>query len=154
VLDTPVKEYVWLWNSHDTTSAEEPAVRERNRTQWVPSALARASRVISSRSTQIIRRPPQLVPLFPVGSYTPDSQCAHRGPIERGSVLCCMICHTSGQDDHPALQNNWSIELKSEAKWNATFPNKYPKQRISLETRKQRRQRLFSGVYNSIYDYT
>jgi hypothetical protein len=149
VLDNAVREYLWLRDSHDTTSANKPAVRERSNTQWVPSALARACTVLSNRSFQIVRRPPQLVPLFPVGNYTPNSRCAHRGPIERGSVFCCMICHTSGQDDHPALQMNWSIEPNAEVKWTAAFSsNKYSKQRIFLETRKQRRQRLFSGSQN------
>jgi hypothetical protein len=147
VLDKSGQEYVWLRGFHDSASAAEPAVRARNRTQRVPSALARACTVLSNRSFQIIRRPPQLVPLFPVGTYTPSSRCAHRGPIERGSVFCCMICHTCGQDDHPALQINRSIEPNTEVKWTATLlSTKYSKQRIFLETRKLRRQRLFGDM--------
>jgi hypothetical protein len=55
-----------------------------------------------------------------------------------------MICHSSGHDDHPALQNNPSPELSPKAKWCDGPPNTNSCGRISSETRKQRRQRLFS----------
>jgi hypothetical protein len=155
VSDASVRDYVWLSNFRDTTDAMNPVAYDQNRTQRIPSTLAPACTVLSSRSCQIIRRPPQLVPLFPVGNYTPSSRCAHRGPIERGSVFCCMICHASGQDDHPALQNSGSVEPNSDMKWATTFSSgKFSKPKIFLETRKQRRQRLFSGVLNSLSDYT
>ena len=52
------------------------------------------------------RRPrlPVLVPLFPIPVFDPQSSCAHRGPIRRGSVLCCMVCHRSGIDGHSLLR--------------------------------------------------
>jgi hypothetical protein len=147
LLETSIRDYVWLWDSYDNMSGKVPAVRERNRTQWGSPALNRTRAVLTSRCLQFTWRLPQLVPLFPVGNYTPSSTCAHRGLIQRGSVFCCMICHTSGQDDHPALQNNWPVELNSDVNWGATFrSSKCSKQTISLETRKQRRQRLFAGI--------
>jgi hypothetical protein len=48
-------------------------------------------------------RAPKLVPLFPVGAFTPDSPCPHYGPIKAGSNLACMVCGKSGRDGHPAL---------------------------------------------------
>lgn len=42
---------------------------------------------------------PKLEPLFPVGgNFTKASTCGHNGPIKRGSVFCCMVCHQSGFD--------------------------------------------------------
>ena len=151
-LETSIRDYVWLRDSQGKMSEKEPAVRERNRTQWISPALNQTRAVLTSRSFQFSWRPPQLIPLFPVGNYTPSSPCAHRSRIERGSFFCCMICHASGQDDHPALQNNWPVELNSEVNWDATFrSSKYSKQKISLETRKQRRQRLFARISNTAH---
>lgn len=48
----------------------------------------------------------ELVPLFPINAFTPNSQCRHRGPIPPGSLDCCMVCSASGVDDHPALQRD------------------------------------------------
>lgn len=150
-FDTSIREYVWLCDSGDDTSAKVAAVRERSHIQRTLPIVPQARSVRSSRSFQVIRRPPQLVPLFPVGSYTPSSRCAHQGPIERGSFFCCMICHASGQDDHPALQNDRPIERSLDIEWDAAIPTtKYSRQGTSLETRKQRRQRLFSGIFNSL----
>jgi hypothetical protein len=41
-----------------------------------------------------------LEPLFPTGGvpFTPASECPHAGPIPKGSVFCCMVCHKSGKD--------------------------------------------------------
>lgn len=49
---------------------------------------------------------PRLVPLFPIGPLVPTSKCGHNGPLRAGSSFCCMICHTSGKDDHPALRRD------------------------------------------------
>jgi hypothetical protein len=143
---TSISEYVWLCESHRSMSAKNQALRQSNREQNIPTTLTRGRTWL-----QIVQRPPRLVPLFPVGSYTPHSQCAHRGPIERGSFFCCMVCHASGQDDHPSLQHTYSVELRSEAKRESMFPSsKYSDQKLLLETRKQRRQRLFSGILSSL----
>jgi hypothetical protein len=96
-------------------------------------------------------RPPRLEPLFPVGHYTPSSRCPHHGPIPRGSDLCCMICHQSGQDGHPALQ--WDptperADRDARSDWAATgpAPAKRAGQPPEKETRRQRRRRLFDGI--------
>lgn len=40
------------------------------------------------------------VPLFPVTAFTPQSTCAHNGPIREGSVFYCPICHQYGREAH------------------------------------------------------
>jgi hypothetical protein len=154
--DASVGEFVWLRSPHRRISEKGSAIRGGISTQSTQVALPLTRAVYPNRFFQDTRRPPQLVPLFPVGNYTPHSRCGHRGPIERNSVFCCMVCHTSGQDDHPALQNSSFIKPNSEVKRDATIQTKYPNQRISLETRKQRRQRLYSGILNSprVYFYS
>jgi hypothetical protein len=147
-LDTSVGEILWL-RDHRHTIVKKPAVRERVNAQAVHLTLPQARVVHLGGFFQDARRPPQLVPLFPAGNYTPNSQCGHYEPIERGSVFCCMVCHASGQDDHPALRKNCSVKLNSKVGREATFRGKNSNQRISLETRKQRRQRLFSAILNS-----
>ena len=56
----------------------------------------------------------ELVPLFPIGAFTPSSECRHRGPIRPGSLDCCMVCSTSGVDDHPALKRDPRTDPKPE----------------------------------------
>jgi hypothetical protein len=145
-LDTSISEYVWLYDSHRSVNAKKRALRERKRAQNIPATLARGRAAL-----QIVHRPPRLVPLFPFGSYTPHSKCAHHGPIERGSVFCCMVCHASGQDDHPALQHTYSVEPGSDVKREDIFPSsKYSNQKVFPETRKERRKRLFRGILSSL----
>lgn len=45
----------------------------------------------------------ELIPLFPITSFTPKSKCPHRGPIRPGSAFCCMVCSKSGKDGTRAL---------------------------------------------------
>ena len=84
-----------------------------------------------------VNRPPRLVPLFPIGSFTPQSTCPHHGPIQSGSVFCCMICSQSGIDDHPALKRDQHTDPGPERKTTT-----HVKVAGVRETRKQRRQRL------------
>ncbi len=81
-------------------------------------------------------RPPRLVPLFPIGAFTPGSSCPHHGPIRPGSVFCCMVCSQSGVDDHPALKRDPCTDPRPERKAALV--------RVTSvrETRKHRRQRL------------
>jgi hypothetical protein len=145
-LGTVISDYVWLCDLHRSMNAKKRSLRERKREQNIPATLARGR-----LGLQIAHRPARLVPLFPVGSFTPHSKCAHHGPIERGSVFCCMVCHASGQDDHPALQHTYSVEPRSEAKHEDIFPSsRYSDQKAFPETRKQRRQRLFRGIVGSL----
>lgn len=57
----------------------------------------------------------ELVPLFPIGSFTPASKCRHRGPIQAGSLDCCMVCSASGVDDHPALKRDSRTDPRPES---------------------------------------
>ena len=93
---------------------------------------------------------PRLVPLFPIGPFTPSTPCGHHHPIRAGSVFCCMVCHTSGMDDHPGLKRNPRTDPAPE-------PSERPESRVATakataeisasdpaETRKQRRRRQFT----------
>lgn len=89
-----------------------------------------------------MRKPdePPLVPLFPVADFTPHAACPHHGPLPRGTVLCCMVCHKSGVDFRPALKRDTASEPKPEPKPEPVKPKKL--------TRKERRslQRRYSDV--------
>ena len=93
---------------------------------------ARAGRAIPDDRN----RPPRLVPLFPIGAFTPGSACPHHGPIRSGSAFCCMVCSQSGVDDHPALKRDPYTDPRPDCK--------APLFRVASvrESRKQRRQRL------------
>jgi hypothetical protein len=80
------------------------------------------------------RQPPRLVPLFPIGPFTPQSTCPHHGPIRPGSVFCCRVCSRSGMDEHPAMKRDPRPEPR------APVPD--PGAR---ETLKERRRRLHEG---------
>jgi hypothetical protein len=41
----------------------------------------------------------RLVPLFPIGPFTPTSHCPHHGPLRKGSEFCCMVCSQSAIGD-------------------------------------------------------
>jgi hypothetical protein len=140
-FDTAVSDYVWLCESDRGMSARKPVVRKRNRVQRIPSAIGQGRRAF-----QILQQAPRLVPLFPIGSYTPHSRCAHSGPIERGSVFCCMVCHTSGQDDHPALQYSSAVDLNAELEDKGQLAREQcSHQPLVNNTRRQRRQKLFGA---------
>jgi hypothetical protein len=94
---------------------------------------ASAERVVRDDSN----RPPRLVPLFPIGGFTPRSTCPHHGPIRAGSVFCCMVCSQSGVDDHPALKRDPRTDPRPERRAGALV-----RETGVRETRKQRRQRL------------
>lgn len=38
------------------------------------------------------------VPLFPVTSFQPNSECPHCGDLAKGSPFICMVCHQGGFD--------------------------------------------------------
>jgi hypothetical protein len=140
-LEPCVQESIWLWASRHGVNANEMATRDGVSTRRVQFGLA-AARCRESRMLKDVRRPPRLVPLFPLGPYSPQSVCRHHRPIERGSVFCCMVCHTSGQDDHPALQLDPRFDPKLDDTSTAS-PKTLGDERIRHETRRQRRRRLF-----------
>jgi hypothetical protein len=95
---------------------------------------------------------PQLVPLFPIGPFTPHSTCPHHEPIQQGSPLCCMICHRSGKDAHPVLLRDPRTDPAPEPKPGpAAIPVGRTKLGTPHETRKQRRQRMFASPDNITY---
>jgi hypothetical protein len=133
------REYVWLWDYRHGVCANAIAIRDGVTVQRVEFGLARALAQENVSTSGTADRPPRLVPLFPIGAYTPQSGCGHKRPIATGSVLCCMVCHCSGLDHHPALQRDPASEPPPESK--STPAPKEP----ARETRKQRRQRLFGA---------
>ncbi len=140
-LEIAAKEYVWLWDRRHGISIEAIAAREDLSTGRVRFGVARARAQERSTATASAVRPPRLVPLFPIGAYTPQSSCAHRRAIEPGSSLCCMVCHSSGMDRHPALRRDPRTEPAPEPK-----PKVTPQVAKSpRETRKVRRKRLFGA---------
>ena len=145
-LDDPVGDFVWLRGPSEEIRRKEPTVGEQPKAKTSVATFLHQHSARPRSSFQDYRRLPQLVPLFPVGNYTPDSQCGHREPIQEGSAFCCMICHMSGQDEHPAVRKKCFIKLNSSVKRDTCSGRKCSTQRISLETRKQRRQKLFSGI--------
>jgi hypothetical protein len=138
-LDIAAKEYTWLWDLHHSVSAAVIAAREGITLHRIRFGVARALGQAKSFSLDRTLRAPRLVPLFPIGPYTPHSACGHRGPIQSGSLLCCMVCHRSGVDDHPALRHSVATD-PARARSAVPFV-----QRTSHETRRDRRQRLFGS---------
>jgi hypothetical protein len=98
---------------------------------------------IRSDAQKESRRPPQLVPLFPIEPFTPQSTCPHHAPIRRGSVFCCMVCSCSGMDDHTGLQRDPKTDPTPEPKPKTAPPVMKPA--VGRDTRKQRRRRLFAA---------
>jgi hypothetical protein len=103
-LEITAKEYVWLWERRRGVDTKAIANRSGVSVRRVRFGIARAKE--SRDPTQGTLHPPKLIPLFPIGPYTPQSVCGHRLPIQAGSLLCCMVCHCSGMDGHPALQRD------------------------------------------------
>jgi hypothetical protein len=168
-VQAEAQEYVWLDYQRAGISPRAIARRERLSVRRIQLGLARArrrenaSRSMESRKRDILHtrdgtgprvqespppfdlhrkqtQPPRLVPLFPIGPFTPSSVCPHQGPIRRGSVICCMVCSRSGMDDHPALKRDPSTDPSPEPKTVLA-----PKPAHGRETRRERRKRLFAA---------
>jgi hypothetical protein len=132
-------EYIWLWDVRHGISINEIALREGFTSRRVHYGVARARGLERNSSADDVIRIPTLVPLFPLGHFTPLSACRHHGPIEPGSLFCCVVCHCSGIDDHPGLQRDPLTDPTPEPK-----PKPAPK-KTARETRKARRQRVFAS---------
>ena len=138
-LRVMAREYVWLWDYRHGLNAQAIAIRDGVKVQRVEFGIARAQAQEKPVDSSTALRPPRLIPFFPIGSYTPLSSCGHHRPIEQGSLLCCMVCHHSGVDDHPALERDPLTEPAPE-------PKPAPaSEKATRETRKQRRQRVFGA---------
>lgn len=140
---TAAKERTWyLDHSHGLTTQEistKHGVAERRIRAGIRRARGNNPSAPGETAGPYIR-PPRLEPLFPVRPLVPRSTCPHGRRVRRFSVFCCMICHRSGMDWHPGLRRNRRFDPKPEAKQSALPP---PKK--TLETRRQRRQRLFGS---------
>jgi hypothetical protein len=143
--ETSVRESFWLWDSRHGVNANEIATCQGVSIGRVQFGLARARRQESRWFLRDVRRPPRLVPLFPVGPYSPQSSCGHHRPIERGSLFCCMVCHASGQDHHPALQHDRRFDQRLGGKSANPVRKTVCGEKLCRETRRQRRQRLFGA---------
>ena len=154
-LATAAREYIWLYDLRHGIGIKEIAAREKLSVGRIRFGLARArgmdkranqeALLTTSRWGSDVIPVPRLIPLFPIGSYTPQSECPHRGPIEEGSALCCMVCHRSGMDSHPGLRRDPQTDPAPELKAGpAPDLGPQPKDGKRLETRKQRRRRRFA----------
>jgi hypothetical protein len=124
-LPATVQESIWLAEVRLGASLQTIADRENKTRRWIEYGVTRArlrefgkqsrlDRLAAEaaeerkelRTTSNAPTAPRLIPLFPIGSFTPTTTCGHHGPIRAGSIFCCMVCHTSGMDDHPALMRD------------------------------------------------
>jgi hypothetical protein len=151
-LKVAAREYIWLWDRRHGMRVEEIASRSRCSVNRVREGLQRARALekgdvefgqggagaFSAGAQQSLR----LIPMFPLGSYTPQSTCAHHGPIQAGSLFCCMVCHHSGIDGHPALKRDPRTDPAPERK---AAPA--PAKKKALETRKVLRLRKFASKH-------
>ena len=87
-----------------------------------------------------MRRPPRLVPMFPILSYVPLSPCPHYRPIRRGSVFVCAVCWRSGYDHWAYFHRDPATDPQPEPK---PRRRRGPVKAKTLETRRQRRLRQF-----------
>jgi hypothetical protein len=94
---------------------------------------------------------PPLIPSF--GSqpgFTAATTCDDihpGGKIRKGSLLCCMACHRSGVDGHPALRRSKASDPAPEPVREAP-PT--PPMRMKVETRVQIRARLYGPQAESV----
>ncbi|WP_165068431.1 sigma-70 family RNA polymerase sigma factor [Paludisphaera rhizosphaerae] len=87
----------------------------------------------------------ELVPLFPIGPLTPTSECPHRGPLETGSLLCCMVCSASGMDSHASMKRDPETDPQPEPSRPADpIVTQTTDAGPAVETRRQRRARKFA----------
>jgi hypothetical protein len=154
-LAVAAREYIWLYDRQHGAGISEIAAREGLPVDRVKYGLMRAraldkktsrdSRTGPSGLVADIAHAPRLIPLFPIGPYTPQSACPHLQPIEPGSTLCCMVCHSSGMDAHPALRRDPRTDPAPEPEAETAAKRDLPREAGELhETRKQRRRRMFA----------
>lgn len=136
--------FVWLDYSGQTKYLQPPQRRNHHRSRSShciklrPCKRDERSRVLTSRPE------PGFVPQFPLGAYTPNSRCRHRGTLTETASCCCMICHASGRHEHYLLPKYIAQVPNANINNDSGSREAYASQSISRETRKQRRHRLFS----------
>lgn len=164
-LPTEVLESFWLEEVREGASPRTIAQRERVSLRRVQLGVSRArlrelAKARSAAATAAsarrwdyegtsaeARMVPRLIPLFPIESFTPTSTCGHHRPIRTGSRFCCMVCHTSGMDDHPGLKRDPRTDPAPEPKDDKEQTEAQTRSRgeatSTAETRKERRKRRF-----------
>lgn len=103
-------------------------------------------------------RVPKLVPLFPIGGFSPSSVCGHRKKLKRGSSFICMVCHQSGWEGHPDLVVDPNERLTPARPELATEHSEPVEDRVEVETeakwenltRKQKRAIMFGSKEQSL----
>jgi hypothetical protein len=154
-LEVAARDYVWLYDYRHGIGYREIAARDGVGIRQVQRGVerARALEKNSSKDDLIEDLKPgrtgdpgfRLIPLFPIGAFTPETPCPHHGSIGRGSRLCCMVCHASGMDDHPGLRRDPEADPAPEPEPAPASDCAEPSRpERSRETRKQRRRRLFA----------
>lgn len=153
-LEVAAREWMWLYDYRHGMSLAEIAGYEGLSIERVWAGVERAAAhesklskddlVENFKSFRENDMGFRLIPLFPIGAFTPQATCSHRDSIEKGSRLCCMVCHASGMDDHPGLQRDPKTDPSPEPQ--PALPAD-PVVQIGPgkleETRKQRRRRQF-----------
>jgi hypothetical protein len=122
----------WLYEHRRGRTAASIGRREGVSPKLVNLGILRAEARDLDRTTEAAAPlPPPVKPLFPIPAFTPMSECPHRGPIRRGSVLCCMVCSQTGMEGHPALHKDPARMPRRE---------RPPQRRAPKKTRKERRR--------------
>src|SRR5262245_16204645 len=133
-LGITARHYLWRCERRRGLQAKTIAGGEGFTVRRIQVGVARARTSVGGDPPRGEPRPPLLIPFFPVGPFTPHSECGHSLPMKDGSLLCCMVCHCSGMDGHPALRPDLSSEsVRETAPW---------VHYILRETRRQRRRRI------------
>ena len=125
----------WLYLRRQGVSARDIAAEAGSKLRTVQLGIQEARlREGGSPTQNPSPRVPHLEPLYPITPLVPASPCPHHGPIRAGSVFCCMVCHQSGQDAHPALRRDPRTDPKPDRK---PSPARHHERR---RTRKERRE--------------
>jgi hypothetical protein len=144
-LATLAQEYVWLWDVRHGQSVQELADRDQVSPRRIRFGISRARYAEEANPCPDVDgasiRPPRVVPLFPIVPFDPGVACAHKRDLAKGSFFCCMVCHRSGIDGHPALQRDPLTDPAPEPK--APPISTKGKKAKKKETRRERRARLF-----------
>jgi len=131
-------DYEWLREFESGSTAAEIARKHRTTARHVERRL-KAAREAEAAARYEADVPPWLAwitPLFPIAPFTPQSTCAHKGPIPAGSRLYCPVdgCHQSGFDGHPYLKRDPRTDPKPEPR-----PPAGAAPKTAAKTRRERR---------------
>src|SRR5262249_56446605 len=115
-LEVAAQDYVWLYDYRHGVGHRAIATRDGVGVRQVREGIERAralerncskdNPIESLKAGLLGDLGFRLIPLFPIGAFTPHSTCPHHESIRRGSTLCCMGCHASRMGDHPAFRGD------------------------------------------------